>query len=321
MVQEEQKQDWKAWLTLVALALVWGSSFILIKKTLVTYNAVETGSLRIFVAFLGLSPLLIRQSRKIPWRKWRHLLIVCLAGTGFPVFLFANAQTVLPSSLTGILNSTVPIFTLLLGFLVFGVRMKTNSIIGVIVGFVGATLILTGGQQGIAIDENALYGILVLLAAFCYATSMNTIKQFLNEVDSISIASSTFIVLGPLSGIYLFAFSEVPTKTMEIEGAWKSLAAVTLLAIVGTFLAKIIFFNLVQRTDAVFSSMVTYMIPIVALFWGWLDGEEIVWLHLVGMALILLAVYLVRKRQRKKMQKAKSRQEVSTVNNQVRSSG
>ncbi|HKK88693.1 MAG TPA: DMT family transporter [Saprospiraceae bacterium] len=315
MVQEEQQQDWKAWITLAILALVWGSSFILIKKTLVTYNAVETGSLRIFIAFLGLSPLLMRQIKKIPWHKWKYLLIVCLAGTGFPVFLFANAQTVLPSSLTGILNSTVPIFTLLLGLLVFRVPMRTNAVIGVLVGFAGATLILTGGDQGIAVDKNALYGVLVLLAAFCYATSMNTIKRHLNEVDSISIASSTFLLLGPLTGIYLFGFSEVPTKTIEVQGAWRSLAAVSLLAIVGTFLAKIIFFKLVQRTDAVFSSMVTYMIPIVALFWGWLDGEQIVWLHLLGMALILMAVYLVRKRQRKKTQKVQPGQEVAPANN------
>jgi drug/metabolite transporter (DMT)-like permease len=314
MEQEEQKQDWKAWVTLAVLALVWGSSFILIKKTLVTYNAVETGSLRIFIAFLGLSPLLLKRIKKIPWHKWKYLLIVCLAGTGFPVFLFANAQTVLPSSLTGILNSTVPIFTLLLGLLVFRVPMRMNAVLGVIIGFLGATLILTGGEQGIAIDENARYGILVLLAAFCYATSMNTIKGYLNDVDSISIASSTFLILGPLTGIYLFGFSDVPAKTVELEGAWRSLAAVALLAIVGTFMAKIIFFKLVQRTDAVFSSMVTYMIPIVALFWGWLDGEQIVWLHLMGMALILLAVYLVRKRQRNKKQSIESRREVSAAN-------
>lgn len=314
MVEEEKRQDWRSWLTLAVLALVWGSSFILIKKTLVTYNAVETGSLRIFIAFLGLSPLILGRIRKIPWHLWKYLLIVCLAGTGFPVFLFANAQTVLPSALTGILNSTVPLFTLLLGLLVFRVPMRTNAVIGVLMGFVGTTLILTAGEEGIAINDNAKYGILVLLAAFCYATSMNTIKGYLNDVDPISIASSTFLLLGPLAGLYLFGFSEVPRKTVEVEGAWRSLAAVALLAIVGTFVAKIIFFKLVQRTDAVFSSMVTYMIPIVALFWGWLDGERIVWLHVLGMVLILMAVYMVRRRQRKKLEKPERRQEVSTMN-------
>lgn len=272
---------------------------------MISYDAITTGSLRIFIAFLALFPLLVNRIRKIPRDKWLPLLIVCFAGTGFPVFLFANAQVYLPSALTGILNSTVPLFTLALGILIFGVHLTRNMIFGVLAGFFGVSIILlANSSDGIQFDQNSVYGLLVLLAACCYAVSMNTIKKYLNDVDSVTIASSTFLLLGPLAGIYLFAFSDFLSITTTKPDAWKSLLSVAILAVVGTFMAKIIFFGLVQRTNAVFSSMVTYMIPIVALFWGWVDGERLQIIHVIGMSMILFAVYMVKRRPKHNMKLA-----------------
>ena len=277
------------------MALTWGSSFILMKRGMDVYSSEEVAALRIFIAFLFLSPLIFRHVKKPLLKHWKGFVGMGVLGNFIPAFLFTKAETGISSSLTGMLNSLTPLFTLLLGVMLFKSKTKWVNVIGILIGFLGAIGLLTVGKSE-DMNNNMLFGLYVVLATVCYALSVNIIKRDLNEVNSVTATVWSMMFIGPFAGIYLFGFTDFTTKLSSSPIAYSSLGYIIILAVFGTALSVMVFNVLIRNTNALFASSVTYLIPIVALAWGILDGENVQVLHFVWIVLILLGVYLVNKK-------------------------
>ncbi len=286
--------DIKSWIILCTLGIVWGSSFILIKRGLEVYSPVQVASLRISISFLAFFPVLLMRLRRIDWSKWPYLCVVGFLGTGVPAFMFAIAQTQVSSSLAGILNSLTPLFTLVLGILIFKNEGMLSKTLGVLLGLVGAALLIFMGKS-VGITGNVWYGLLIVIATMGYGTSVNTVGKFLKDTPSLSINAAAYSLVGFPTIIFLFT-TDFLTVLQTEPGAWKALGYISILAIIGTVLATLFFFMMVQWTNPLFASMVTYLIPIVAIIWGFLDGEPISIYHFIGMGLILSGIYLSRRK-------------------------
>lgn len=279
---------------LILLAFIWGSSFILIKFTLEHFTPQQVGSLRIFISFLVLLPgWLFAKARTFTRKQIIALMLVAMFSSGIPPFLFAFAQTKIDSSLAAILNSLVPLFTLLIGLVFFGRKATWLKVLGVLMGLVGAiTLILF--QAGDDMYKNVGFALLVVIAALFYAAGSNVLKERLSNISPITITTVTFTLLGPV-GIYLVWHYDVATTLQQSPDAWQAIGYILILSIFGTAIALVLFNYLIQRTTALFGTSVTYLIPVVAIFWGVLDGEVIGWIQAIGLLVILLGIYLSSK--------------------------
>jgi drug/metabolite transporter (DMT)-like permease len=296
--QENTPVQLKSWVILIALGLTWGSSFILIKKGLEVYAPTQVACLRLSISALTFLPFLLGRWSKVDWSKWKPLLVVGLCGSLIPAFMFSIAQTQISSSMAGILNSLTPLFTLVLGVLIFGNTGHWRKYAGVLIGLAGASMLILMGKNA-GIDGNLWYGLLVVVAAMCYGISSNTVGSYLKDMRSLTISSVAFTTVGFPALVYLVAGTDFLFVLGNEPGAWTALGYIAILAIFGTVIATVFFFMLVQWTSALFSSMVTYLIPIIALLWGVLDGEVISIYHFLGMGLILSGIYLSRQRKKK----------------------
>lgn len=291
---QEQEPDLVSWLILITLSLIWGSSYILIKKGLVVYSSTQVACLRLAISAICFLPVLLWQFRQVDWSRWRFLLLVGLTGTGIPAFMFAIAQTEISSSMAGVLNSLVPLFTLVLGVLLFGAKAPWVKFLGVLIGLAGAAMLILLGKEAGA-EGNPWYGLLVIVGCICYAVSSNTVGTYLRDMRALVISAASFTIVGIPAFAYLFRTDFLHKLELQ-TGAWEALGYVALLSVFGTVLASLIFFQLVQRTSPVFASMISYLVPAVAVSWGFADGENISIIHFIGMGLILSGVYLVKKK-------------------------
>lgn len=278
---------------LIALALTWGSSFILMKRGLVAFSSEQVAALRIFIAFLFVSPLLFIHFKKELLKYWKAFLGMGMFGNFIPAFLFTKAETGISSALTGMLNSLTPLFTVIVGILFYQLKTSWLSIWGVVIGFIGAIILLYNGD-GAAEGNNILFSLYVVLATVFYAISVNIIKKHLGGINSITATVLAMTFIGPLAGIYLFS-TDFVTRLQTNPEALGSLGYVSILGIVGTALSVMIFNVLIRNTNAVFASSVTYLIPIVAIMWGVIDGEPIQWFHFLGVGVILVGVYILNR--------------------------
>lgn len=276
---------------MIVLAFIWGSSFILMKKGLIVFNDIEVAQLRMGIAWLSLLPFVWKKLFNVEKKHIIPILVVGLFGNGFPAFLFTKAQTELDSSLIGILNALVPLFTFVFAMLLFKTKVKVGQLIGILLGLSGAIWLIAGG--GLVL-ENAHYSWYIIVATMCYAISLNTIKNYLKEMSAIDISGLAFFVIGPFCLLAL-GFSDFSFKMMNSEGANLALFYIVILSTVGTSIALVLFNQLVKGTTAIFASSVTYLIPIVAIFWGFVDGEIITLNHFIGIAIILGGIHLVNK--------------------------
>lgn len=285
---------WWGFLTLAFLSLVWGTSFILIKKSLGVFEPVQVALLRLGLAGVAFLPFLVRQWRHIDWRRWHFFVLVGFCGSGIPAFLFAFAQLHISSSVAGILNSLTPLFTLVIGIVIFRAQLVWAKVAGVLLGLAGASMLILFSSSADFRGEIG-YSLLIVLSSVCYGTSTNIVGNKLRDVRSLIVSTFAFTSVGlPAFVILVGATDFVQVLTTHPQG-WVGLGYVSFLALVGTVLATIIFFKLVQDTNPVFASTVAFIMPMVALLWGLLDGETIGLYHLVGMALILTGVYLSRR--------------------------
>lgn len=288
----------KSWITLVILSIIWGTSFILIKKALISFSPMQVALLRVTISGLAFMPIFVIRFRKIDWSQWWFYLIIAVTGSGLPAFLYATAQTQISSAMSGILNSLSPIFAVVIGIQFFSKKITRRQTAGIILGFAGASALILLGSKGMALGGQLLYASLIVIGAICYAANINLVKEFFQDTKPLNLNSAAFVLLGLPMFIFL-PFSGVADVILYEPGAWKALVAVSLLAIVSTVICLIFFYKLVQETDAVFASSVAYLIPIVALIWGYVDGEYIgVW-HLLSMAIIIVGVYLIREKGQK----------------------
>ena len=288
----------KKWLYLFILSLIWGTSYILIKKGLVGLSPLQLGAFRIIFTTIFLFLIGFRSLFRITKAQWGWVALSALLGTFLPVFLFAYAETQIDSSIASILNSLVPLFTIFLGFLLFKIAFTRNQVIGVILGLLGAAILIFQGAE-VNPDQNYLFAGLVVIAALCYAGNANILKSKLQEVSSLAIAVGNFSVMLIPAVIVLYFAGGMQLDVAE-PAIRSSLLYIVILAFFGTALAKILFNKLVQISSAVFSTSVTYLIPIVGIFWGLLDGERFTLIHLLGAGVILTGVYLVNANRKQK---------------------
>lgn len=237
----------------------------------------QVGAARIVLAFIAFLPIFIYRFKDIDWSKFKWFLVVGLCGSGLPSFLFAEAQTHINSAIAGVLNSLTPIFTFILAILLFKHAFSKKQLGGIILGFSGIILIFLSKEDASG-NFPLLYGSMIILATLLYGISANTVGRFLKETDPIIISTISFIVIGPFVSIYLLNTNFIDQLQAHEHGT-TSFIALLILSIIGTFWANILFFKLVQITDAVFSTTVSFLIPFVALFWGFIDGETFGLLH------------------------------------------
>lgn len=285
-------KSWFPYIVLVFLALTWGSSFILIKRGLETFTSSEVGALRVVITWLFLLPVAIRRMRGFCAKEWFLFLVVGCVGSLAPAFLFAAAQKGIDSSLAGILNSLTPLFTLILGMIFFKLRPKWFNIAGVILGLVGAAGLVSVSGSG-NFTFNIGYALLIVLAAIFYAINVNVIKAFLQDIHPVTITSMAFFTIGPLTAVYLFGFTPFIQTMSKSPDALSGLGYISILAIVGTGIALMLFNRIIQMTSAVFASSVTYFIPVIALLWGIADGESFKPGFVFFVALVIVGVLLV----------------------------
>lgn len=281
------------WILLIVLALVWGSSFILIKRGLVGLNPFQLGSLRMVFAALFLIVIGFRSIPKIPSYKWKYIALTAFFGTFLPVFLFSIAQTQIDSSISSILNSLTPLNTLILGILVFGLQLKRTQVIAVIIGLIGSVLLILNGALNHP-EQNYYYAFLVIIASLSYALNVHLIKKYLSDLSPLSISTGNFTImfLPAMMVLYASGFFDV----IHVEKVQHSVLFILILGVVGTGIANIIFFKLIQMSSPVFATTVTYLIPVVAFFWGMLDHEMLTPIQFLGAFIVLIGVYLSAKK-------------------------
>lgn len=281
------------WGYLLVLSLVWGSSFILIKKGLIGLTAIQVGSLRIIFAAIFLLLIGFKSLTKIPKEKWKFIALTSVFGTFVPAFLFAIAETELDSAVTAILNSLTPLSTLILGALLFGISFQKRQVWGVLIGLVGSLLLVFNGAMNHP-DQNYFYAILVVIASICYAINVNLIKRYLSDLSPLSITTGNFLILivPALAILFTTGFYDV----MAVAKVQHSVLFIMVLGVVGTGIANILFFKLIQISSPVFATSVTYLIPVVAFFWGLLDNEILTAVQFGGAFVILIGVYLSAKK-------------------------
>jgi len=283
-------------LLLAVTSLIWGSSFILIKRGLLFFSPFEVGSLRIFIAFLIFLPVAIMGLKKINKEDWPLLGLSGLLGSLFPSLLFSFAGSKLDSSVSGTLNAVTPIFTMLVSLFFFGHRIKWLNAFGILVGFIGAVaLALKNTSNGVSFEVN-FYAMLVVLATLFYALNVNLLKTRLSHIPPVQLSAITIFFAGLPAGIILFGFTDFTQHFDFSTEAIQALGFVAILSLGGTAIALVLFNKLIQISNAVVASSVTYIMPVVALAWGILDDEIIYPTQYFGVGAVLVGVYLVNKK-------------------------
>ena len=287
--------SFRKWGTLVILSLIWGSSYILIKKGLTGLTPIQLGSLRVIVTTLLIAPIGYQKIKHIPREKMKWVALSAFVGSFFPAYLFAFAETEISSSVTAVMVSLTPLFTLLISVIIFGEELLKKQVLGVLIGFTG--IIVLVNNELTSSSFNILYVMFIVLAAICYAINANVLKYKLPNIPALGIVFMSFLFMFIPAFIILcfssFPFSDFASDPLIIE----SIIYIVILALFGTAIAKVLYIKLLAISTPVFSVSTTYLMPVVAIFWGLLDGEEFKLTQFTGTAIILLGVYLVTKKK------------------------
>lgn len=288
------KHHQQKWLYLILLSFIWGSSFILMKKALIAFTPVQLGALRILIAGLFLLLIGFKSLKKIKRKHYKHIVSTAFLGTFFPVFLFAYAVNGIDSSIASILNSLTPFNTFIVGVLAFGFSFKKRQLIGISIGLIGTVLLILKGAD-LNPDQNYWFSILVVIASLGYAFNVNIVKKHLHDLSAFSIVTGNFLLLIIPAFIVLFYTDFFNTISFE-DSEVTAFIYIIILAVLGTGIAKVFYNKMVHLATPIFASSVTYLIPIFAVFWGVLDGENLNFIQLLAGIVILFGVYLVNKK-------------------------
>jgi len=284
------------WTYLILLSFIYGSAFILIKKGLLGLTPIQLASLRVIFSATFLSIFGFKTIKLIPKNKWKWIVLTGFIGNFFPVYLFSFSQTIINSSVAALLSAMTPLFTILFGYFIFAIRFNKNKIFGVFIGFV-ATIFLVSNEISINSDYGGTYSFLIILATICYAINANLVKYKLKGVSAFAIALGNFISVLPF-GILVFYFSDFPIHDFyESTLILESIGYILLLALIGSALANVMFNKLISISSPIFSVSVTYLLPIVGIGWGVLDGEFFSIFQWISCFIILYSIYLVTKKK------------------------
>jgi drug/metabolite transporter (DMT)-like permease len=280
-----------SWIILCTLSMVWGASFFLMKKGLVAFQPEQVGALRICFSFLVLAPVLLFRFRKLQRESLPWIFLAALFGNGLPPFLFTYGLLQLDSGFEGILNSLTPLFTLAVGVLFFKTKVRWQQAIGIATGLAGAAVLIV---MHTPFELAAMqYALAVVAATICYGISANLIKSKLQTADPLAMSAAVFSMLAPLAAAVLFS-TDFTLRSMQSREAQVALLHIAVLAVFGTALSLVAFNYLIQKTNPLWASTVTYLIPVVSLMIGVADGESFRLLYVPAMLVILLGVYLAR---------------------------
>jgi len=286
------KQNFQSWLLFVVLSIIWGSSFILMKKSSEHLTGLQIGSVRIFSAGISFLPFAIFHLASVPKRKLFPVILSGLLGNFFPALLFASAiHDNGESSLASILNSLTPLFVLVIGIFFFKTKVERRKIAGVLIGFAGlVALFLSRGPLTVK-DSGPL---LILVATVFYGITVNLISNHLNEIDGFKIATVSLSFVAIPAGILMWQQNVFSIARYDEEARW-SIGIAVLLGVTGSAIATALYYMLIQKAGGLFASLVTYAIPIVAIMWGLLAHEHITPMQIGCLAMILAGVYLANR--------------------------
>jgi len=288
------QKHWFQYAVLLFLALIWGSSFILMKVGLRSFNSQQAASLRIFLASFALLPYSIQNLRALKKKDMKYLILAGFLGNFIPAYLFMKAETRIDSAIAGMLNSMTPVFTLIIGLIFMGIRTWWAQLVGVFLGFMGALGLISSGEN-LALANINSYAFLIIIATTFYGININIVKTHLTHLRGVQITSLSFLFIGPAALLVLLTTDL--SAPLQSQGWIWHFSALAILGVVGSAFAMLIMNSLIRYTSAVFASSVTYIIPVFAIMWGLLDGEDISWMHLIFMATILAGVYLINRRK------------------------
>lgn len=292
----EKRKIWH-WIVLAILSLIWGTSYILMKKGLESFSAFQVGSLRILITFLCLLPIAIKNLHKLNRENILSVLIIGFLGNAIPAFLFPVAQTKISSSLAGMLNSLSPVFTLIIGITIYKRQAIKTQVAGVFLGLAGAAGLLYAGSFTFN-----FYGLFVVLATILSGFSSNEVSK-VKGLNGLQITSLSFFVISPVAICYLL-FSDL-SSAAETENWVRNLGFIGILAILGSATALALFYLLIMDTSPVFAASVTYFIPVVATIWGLADNEHFTSSMLISIIFIFAGVYIINRPDFFKRRKAK----------------
>ena len=293
IVNPDRKFDQYA--ILLILALIWGSSFILMKKGLESFNFVQVGALRIFAAAVFLLLISFRRLKRVKKEHIKSLVVVGVFGNLLPAFLFTKAQTGINSSLAGILNSLTPVFVLLIGILFYKSKVGYLNMAGLLVALIGSVGIIYKPDIFMLTDKS-YYAVFIIVATFFYGISTNEIKYKLSGLDGLTMSVAAFTMILPAAAVYLFWDTTFLSTAVKSENLY-ALGAILILALFSSAIAVPVYNLLIKSTSAIFASSVTYLIPVVAIFWGIADNETLTLFQLFCIVVVLIGVYLVNKKK------------------------
>ena len=285
----------KKWFYLAILSLIWGSSFILIKKGLVGLNSVQLASLRMIFAATVIYIYSHNSIKKIPKKSWKWIVITAYLGTFFPVYLISYGQTEIESGLASIITTVTPINTLIIGIIFFSLTFSIKQLLGLFIGLVGAVLLLYEASET-NLNSNIYFSFFIYLTTVGYAASVNLIKKYLTNIPPEAVTAGIFLSISPPAIIVLY-FSDFTDLNFQDPLILKSIFFVLLLGVFGSAIAQTLFNKFVKISSPIFASAVTYTMPVVAIFWALIDGEILSIMQFFATANILIGVYLVNKRK------------------------
>jgi len=283
------------WLIFIGLALIWGSSFILMKIGLDNHlSAYHIAAIRIVSAGIVLLPIAVRAIVAIPWNKRWLVFLSGTLGSLLPAFLFCVAEESIDSALAGTLNSLTPVFVILTGFLFFKIKTAPNKIIGIIIAFTGCVLLLL--SKGEMQNKQVAYSVLVVVATLLYGFNVNMVTKNLLHIPSLHI-TAVAITFNAIPALIILIFTGFFDLPLTDPGVIKGTLAATCLGVLGTAIATVLFYMLVKRASGIFASMVTYAIPFVAIGWGIYYKEHITLSQILCLLVILAGVYLANRKK------------------------
>lgn len=285
------------WMIFIALSFIWGSSFILMKEGLRALTAYQVASIRIISSGIVLLPVAYRSFKQVPANKIFITFLSGVLGSLLPAYLFCIAEQGIDSALAGTLNSLTPIFVIIIGALFFQARTPFNKVLGIILAFSGSIFLFLS-QPGDSHNNNLFYVLLVVLATMMYGLNVNMVHRYLNHIPSLNIASLA-LCTNAIPAFIVLWFTGFFHKDLSDHSLLVSTGYSAILGIFGTAVASVIFYMLIKRAGAVFSSMVTYGIPVVAIMWGIIYGEDIGWKQVLSLGIILAGVYVANRREKK----------------------
>ncbi len=278
------------------LCFIWGSIFILIKKSLIGFSYMQVGGLRIVLASFFLLFFGFKSLKSLSLRDWKWVTIAGFLSSFVPPFFFAMAQTKIDSGITAILNSIVPLGTTLVGIWLFGLAITKRQILGVFVGLLGIVVLIAVGMQ-FSSNQDYSYAFLIISSALGYAFNINIIKKELKHLSPLAVTTASFVVV-VVPALILLIYSGILNVNYQDSAVQYSLFFILVLALFGTAMANILFNKLISISSPVFAASVTYVFPIVAVFWGVFDGEKIFFYQIFGGIIILFGVWLVNKKKK-----------------------